>query len=280
MSKSAEAAPNSGAQELLHITSPAHWVALCGLLLLVVAALIWSVFGRLPVEVSGSGVLLPEGGMTRAQTPVAGLVATLQVRPGERVRQGQVIGTVSQGGPSRLGAGPAGKSVEIASPCDGTVIQNLAEVGSYVRPGAALTLLSQGDSRGLQAWVFVPFENSVAVEVGMPVYLSLQSVAPEENGYLQGSVKTVGRFPITEDLLVQTFGDDPRWISYLLGGNDPRALIEVELRRAPGSPSGYSWTVGNGPSTDLVNGMICSAAVRVSFAKPIQSAIPKSGKKD
>ncbi|MEG1396754.1 MAG: hypothetical protein RSC82_07235 [Oscillospiraceae bacterium] len=43
------------------ITPPRLWLALIGALLICAAALLWSVFGRLPVVVQGSGVYLSQG---------------------------------------------------------------------------------------------------------------------------------------------------------------------------------------------------------------------------
>ena len=260
-------ATSAEASELLNITSPANWAALSGLLLLVVIALIWAVKGNLPVEVSGRAVLIPEGGLTRAETPTAGVVTSFQVKEGDRVSKGQTLATLTSGDKDQ-------SSVQIVSPFDGVVVQRLTDEGNYVVAGTAIFLVGGGNSDRLSAWVFVPFENVVAVEPGMPAFLSPQSIASEENGYLEGTVTGVDQFPVTKDRLADTFGDDPRWIEYLLGDDGPRGLVRVALKPSS-SPSGYQWTMGDGPSQGLVNGMVCQGSIQVSFSHPIDSAMPK-----
>lgn len=260
-------ATSAEASELLNITSPANWAALSGLLLLVLTALIWAFVGNLPVEVSGRAVLIPEGGLTRAETPADGVVTSFQAKVGDHVSKGQTLATLTSGDKN-------GSSVPVVSPFDGIVVQRLTDEGNYVVAGTAIFLVGGGTSNRLSAWVFVPFENVVAVEAGMPVFLSPQSIAAEENGYLEGTVSGVDQFPVTKDRLADTFGDDPRWIEYLLGDEGPRGLVRVALDPSS-SPSGYKWTVGDGPSQGLVNGMVCEGSVRVSFSHPIDSALPK-----
>lgn len=274
-SKNSATNPSTGVEELLHITSPASWAALLGLLTLVCAALGWSYFGRLPVDVSGRGVLLPKGGLTRAQTPVNGLITGFAAQENDRVKKGDVLATVA----SSQGL-EVGQSVNVLSPTEGVVLQHLVDVGNFVEAGTALALIGDGADDELEAWVFVPFEQAGAIDEGMPVFLTLETVAPEENGYLEGSVTSVGEFPITEERLADTFGNDPRWIAYLLAGEEPRALVRVSLKRASGQAGGYAWTMGRGPATKLSNGMVCNGAIRVSYARPMQAAVPKrSGKK-
>jgi hypothetical protein len=265
---------DSGKDELLHITSPANWVALSGLLALVLAALAWSYFGRLPVEISGRGVLLPRGGLTRAQSPFAGVLSDFDLEEGQRVQRGGKLATLTSAIPHQ-----PDQSYDVTSPTEGVVIQHLVDQGNYIQAGAAIALIADGQSEELEAWVFVPFESAGAIAGGMPVFMTMDTVAPEESGYLEGKVDSVGQFPITEDRLADTFGEDPRWISYLLGTDGPKALVKVLLAADPSDPSGYRWTMGRGPDSRLSNGMVCNASIRVSFARPIDAAVPKRGRK-
>lgn len=264
----------TGASELLNITSPANWVALMGLLMLVVAALVWAFVGNLPVEVSGRAVLIPQGGLTRAQTPASGVITDFHVKVGDRVKKGQLLATLASARELSGGNRVIEHPLPVNSPFDGVVVQNLIDPGNYVDAGQALFLIGDGDSDRLSAWVFVPYENSVAIEIGMPAFLTPESISSEENGYLEGTVTEVGQFPITEDRLADVFGNDPRWINYLLGADEPRALVKVDLTPA-NTPSGYRWTMGDGPERPLANGMVCDASVRISFSHPVDAALPK-----
>ena len=66
-------------------------IALVGLCLVVVAILVWAIFGRAPQTVSGFGYVVPQGGYTEVGTKVTGLVESVKVEPGQRVRVGEEL---------------------------------------------------------------------------------------------------------------------------------------------------------------------------------------------
>ncbi len=59
-------------------------IALVGLCLVVVAILVWAIFGRAPQTVSGFGYVVPQGGYTEVGTKAAGLVESVKVEPAPR----------------------------------------------------------------------------------------------------------------------------------------------------------------------------------------------------
>ena len=63
--KSAEARLASPEQldQLMRITSPAGWLALLALGLLLVCAIFWGIWGSVPTKVEGSGILMKRGGV-------------------------------------------------------------------------------------------------------------------------------------------------------------------------------------------------------------------------
>lgn len=82
--------------QLLEVTRPKAWIALAGLWLLIGVALAWSIFGRIPVTISGTGILLSEAGVREVEALGSGVIQTLSVREGELVEQGRLIAQISQ----------------------------------------------------------------------------------------------------------------------------------------------------------------------------------------
>jgi HlyD family secretion protein len=82
--------------QLMNVVNPRAWLPLAGLGSLVVIAAGWSVFGRLPLTVTGQGVLLYPRGVVQFQAPGDGTVVKLNVRSGDTVKTGDVIGIISQ----------------------------------------------------------------------------------------------------------------------------------------------------------------------------------------
>jgi HlyD family secretion protein len=82
--------------QLMHVVRPRHWLALAALGVLVSAALLWGMFGRLPTTVMGRGVLIYPRKVVDVQAPAAGRLATLGVRVGDVIKAGAVLGTIDQ----------------------------------------------------------------------------------------------------------------------------------------------------------------------------------------
>lgn len=82
--------------QLMEVTDTKGWWTLSALGALVVAALLWSVVGRIPTTVQGTGILLREGGVFDVQTTAGGQVMELRVVEGQAVNAGDVIGRVAQ----------------------------------------------------------------------------------------------------------------------------------------------------------------------------------------
>ena len=82
---------------LVTITSPAGWLALVGLGVLIAAVLTWSVVGYVPTRVSGQGILVARGGsVVDAMAPAAGSLLAVRVSSGDLIEKGQVIADLLQ----------------------------------------------------------------------------------------------------------------------------------------------------------------------------------------
>jgi HlyD family secretion protein len=82
--------------QLMQVVAPRDWLFLVALGAIVVGAVSWSIWGRIPVTVQGRGVLVYPDRTTELQSPIAGRLATLRVQPGDRVQPGQVIGSIAR----------------------------------------------------------------------------------------------------------------------------------------------------------------------------------------
>lgn len=75
----------------MRVTSPLSWVALLTLGALIVAAVVFSIVGRISVKVDASGILLRGETLQTIQAPGNGSVASVEVREGDTVEQGQLV---------------------------------------------------------------------------------------------------------------------------------------------------------------------------------------------
>lgn len=82
--------------QLLQVTSPRGWLALGALGALILVALVWGVFGSVPTEAAGEGILLREGGVSSLVAAESGQVEEILVAVGDVIEKGQVVARVRQ----------------------------------------------------------------------------------------------------------------------------------------------------------------------------------------
>ncbi len=82
--------------QLLQVTEPRGWLALSGLGALILSALAWGVFGSIPTEARGEGILLRRGGVSSLVAAEAGQVEELLVGVGDVIASGQVVARIRQ----------------------------------------------------------------------------------------------------------------------------------------------------------------------------------------
>jgi HlyD family secretion protein len=83
--------------QLMQVVSPKAWLPLASLAALVVVAIVWSIVGRIPISVSGQGVLIRPRKVIQLQSPTDGQLTTLNVKVGDFVKKGDVLGTIDKG---------------------------------------------------------------------------------------------------------------------------------------------------------------------------------------
>jgi HlyD family secretion protein len=82
--------------QLLRVTTPNNWVALVAAFALLGVAVLWGYQGSIPTKASGQGVILRSGGLLSIVSPGTGMVRSLNVKVGDKVRERQVIAVVAQ----------------------------------------------------------------------------------------------------------------------------------------------------------------------------------------
>jgi HlyD family secretion protein len=82
---------------LLQVTSPRGWLALAGIGVLILTAVVWSFAGRVPTKLVGQQcILVKNGGLKVLTSAASGKLSDLAVEAGDRVTRGQTIGRLEQ----------------------------------------------------------------------------------------------------------------------------------------------------------------------------------------
>lgn len=81
--------------QLTAVTGPGTWFVLLGGAIIVLATLIWSIVGRLPIKQDASGIYLTDSSSTYVASTASGVVTQVFVAQGDTVTEGQPMFEVS-----------------------------------------------------------------------------------------------------------------------------------------------------------------------------------------
>jgi HlyD family secretion protein len=83
--------------QLMKLTSPRTWIAFYAIALVIIAAILWSIFGSLATSASGPGIIMRKGGVFDIVVAGSGTISNLQdFKIGDKIKKGQVLGQISQ----------------------------------------------------------------------------------------------------------------------------------------------------------------------------------------
>jgi len=164
-----------------------------------------------------------------------------------------------------------GASEEVRSTEPGKVLEVSAKPGDSVAAGDQLALmeLSRGDMvvRG-----YLTLSDAQQVAEGLPVQVSLASVAPEIYGTISGRVVAVGEAPETRAGLLDLYESED--IVDVIMREGPPYQVEVALIKDSSTPSGFKWSTSAGPLKPVAPGSLANIAVTYETRRPIEFILP------
>lgn len=248
---------------LMHVTSPRSWLALGGMIALIIIAIVWGFVGRIPVEVTGEMILLRSGGVKNIVSSYDGQITNIMVQPGAIVEKDAPVAMLQTDGNTET----------ITSPFNGRVLELKTDVGDLVSAGKSVASMEfAGDEVGLEAIMYLPPSDGKLVREGMDVKISPVTAPAEQYGYLLGQVTYVADFPATHEGMQRTLGSN-ELIEALVSEEAP---IEVRITLIPQetTPSGYKWSLSPGPTFTVDSGTLGQAHIEIAQQRPINLVLP------
>lgn len=82
--------------QLITVTTPRAWLALVAIGCILLAVILWGVFGSIPTKVQGQGILIKSGGIYNIVHDESGKITDIRVAEGDTVHRGDVLARVDQ----------------------------------------------------------------------------------------------------------------------------------------------------------------------------------------
>lgn len=86
---------NDAIRDLLVVTRRRGWLTMAGVGFVILAILIYAIFGRIPVKVKGAGMLVAGSDLYLVDVSSAGRLIDIHVKVGDRVEEGQLVAEMS-----------------------------------------------------------------------------------------------------------------------------------------------------------------------------------------
>lgn len=286
----------------MSITTPIGWMGLISVAVMMLAVVIWSIFGSFTVKADGMGLIMDSSGLSKVCALAAGNMDEIYVHPGDTVKKGDLIAHVNMVQEeaatrmARYGPGLSASSREavgrvhefdsrryqkealeyVYSSYDGTVDEVLVQEGSIVTSGMPIVTMRMDGGRGhLKGILYIPVDKGKRVEKGQTIQLAPNGVDVSQSGSLLGTVRSVSQYPITPQSMQKNLGNEQlaQWIV----SSQQSAVMEVtfDLVRDPGSESGYLWTSSVGEHKPITAGSFVTGSIIIERRPPIEKVFYK-----
>lgn len=290
---------------VLSITTPFSWMALAAVVVMVLAIVIWSIFGSFTVKAEGMGLIMGESGIEKISAVSSGIVDEVYVHPGSHLQKGELIAhltevqasaatRMAQYAPELAASGREAvsrvhdydtrryqkESIEyIYSPYEGIVEELLVSPGSMVGTGSAIANVRLGERKNhktnLKGVLYVPVEKGKRVEKGQTIQLAPGGVDVSQSGSLLAVVRTVQQYPATMQAMVKKLGNEQLAQRILQAGQGAVMEVGFDLVEDPNSESGYLWTSKVGVHKPVTAGSFCTGFIIVERRPPIEKVFYK-----
>ena len=287
---------------VLPITSPISWMGLIAVAVMMVAVVLWSIFGSFTGKANGMGMIMDPKGVVNVTSIIGGKLDKLYVHPGDTVEKGERIAHIelvqenaatrmAQYGPELATSGrdamnrvqeydmrrsQKNASEYIYSSHEGVVDEILAEEGTTVTAGLPVcTLRLSGGRKDLKGILYVPVDKGKRIKPGMTVQLAPNGVDVSQSGSLLATVRSVSQYPVTLQAMQKRLGNDQlaQWFIQ----TQQSAVMEVafDLVKDESSESGYLWTSSVGTHKPITAGSFCTGSIIIERKPPIEKVFHK-----
>lgn len=249
----------------LKVTSPLSWLSLIGVTLIVIAAAIWSIAGRIPVTVTTNGIIASPVNTNAVYTENAGAVVSVYVSAGDVIDLEDEIALVKAND---------GSTYTVRSDQAGIVSEVDVSVGDTVGQGTSILHISPRAASRQVAVCYVNMADVKKISCGMPAYVYLNSADSQRYGHMEARVINIDEYAASNKGMNYVLGEDNNLASSFTDSGAV-AAVTCELCLSGDSVSGYFWSNEKGKELNVTNGSLVSAKIITEEIAPVTKLFPK-----
>lgn len=112
------------------------------------------------------------------------------------------------------------------------------------------------------------------MRVGLPVRMEVEGAPASRYGYLVGTISDITNNPYSNAQIAARLGIDQQVVASELG-DAPGLLAVVRLQPDRSTPTGFAWTVGQGPSLIAQQGVMITVHTVLKESSPLGMVFPQ-----
>lgn len=244
---------------MITIASPMSWIALLGVVIIVVSVIIWSITGTLPSTITVNGIVANPESACAYYSEQSGTVTKLLKKPGDSVKKDDGILIIKSND---------GSEHTIKANNDGKITDYLVEIDASVYLGEEIARYTPAVSQDQVVVCYVPLSVAAQLEKDMKVLLYPSSVDSQKYGHMEAWVESVGEYAVTTSNMWYVTGADNLMADQFLS-EGPVISIVCRIKTDSSTASGFYWTSKNGNRLSISNGTFVSAKIVTEECAPI-----------
>ena len=250
---------------MIKISSPLSWLALIAVFLVIVAMVVWSIFGVLPTTETVSGMIVGSNSVNAVYSESIGTLEKYCVDVGGKVITGDKIAEIKQ---------TDGTEITIKAECDGIISAYSLEIGTSVLAGTEVARITPNNIGDQVIMCYVPLAYAQKFAKGMKVLVYPTSIDSQKYGHMEAEIMTVDEYATNTNSLAFVFGNG-NMVAEQFASNGPIVSIVCKIKTDTETKSGYFWSSDSAKNLTVSNGTVISAKIVVEECAPITKLIGK-----
>jgi hypothetical protein len=268
----------------LTVTSPMSWLALAAITAVIVATIIWSVLGTIPVTVTTTGIVASPVSTNAVFCPETGTIMAILVNPNSEIGINDPVASykTGNGDVKTIYSDQIGTVTEIIAKKAATDDKNKNgqqnqndQKNGKINQGDELLRISPKSGSQQVVVCYVDLADAKKIKRGMPVNISLKIKESNTYGHMVGRIINVDSYAASTEGMNYVLGSNNNVASTFRKDNKAVVAVTCELYPDPNTVSGYFWSNEKGSKLEVTNGTLVNAKVIVEEVHPITKLFVK-----